>query len=728
MMWRGNKSIMADQEFQTSNQDDESRIVTTLLQQYHDIAAQLASNVTPESTVTTLGPIQSQNDTIQIAFLKELAKEKTVEAANIEQAIQTLSPSKEVRKEARRRVIQLEASNIYPTWTPESINTFSQVLEQVSGEGSLPAETESLLSELETLFRQDGGRSDTPSFQATVENFLESWHNEDFVDAYALLSQESPIKEGLSQEDWIERRETWTRKVTPNDMQIMFFHTDNENLEEASQEPNVVDVGLSLELTNPQPLIEWPSATISLPETGRHWYWLRYTLVREEDDWFIQAVTNQASAILTLPVEELIQRIQSSEAELQEISERITEHEADEDEDFEADEFIDEDGNSDVQLEVDETVVEAEVIDATLVQTDGSSTSIEVVDVDLTDEDDDEDDEDDEDFAGVSELLDGSLDDMDSMVRLVTQSLHYYDAIFAQEPAKYAQFYRDAFSLAKTIQDIERAIVYVRQAAIHSTEERSEIFLNLALSYQALAARLHEEEDHEREGKIEDLIEPTLRQSIAIDENPTNLTALATILLLNDGDIDAAKEYYDKAQKGPLTPELTVNIETGLGEIAIQDEEYAIAIKHFQTLSTLIPEEPNIWYRLGYLHHQLEHFNEAIKALQQCIEIDPELTDAYTELAGIYTTQGNPKLAREIIQEGLDENPEAADLYATMALIYMHTGDFASANRQLNKAEALDSEDDFVNEARQRYNSEVKSRPTNNKAQQKQKQNKAKKR
>lgn len=690
---------MADQENKTSKQDDATQIATTLLQQYRTIATELARSVTQEATQASLEPIQSQDETTQITFLKVLGKEKTIEAANIAQAIQTLSPSKEIRKEARRRLLQLEASNIYPTWTPAIMDTFNQVLENLSDGGSLPAEAESLLSNLETFFKQDGGPSDTSDIQTTVEDFLESWHNEDFLDAYALLSQDSTIKEGLAEEDWIEKRDAWTRKVVPNDMQIMFFHTDTVESEEPIQQPAFVDVGLSLELKKPQPLAEWPSSTISLPDTGRHWYWLRYTLVQEESDWLIQAVTDQGNAIATLPVEELFQRIKANDAELLTISQRITENALDEEDEIDTEEFFDE--AADIQLEPGKTVVDVELVD--------------------------EEDED-EDFEDVSELLDNSLDDMDSMLHLVTQSLHYYDAIFAKDPAQYSQYYRDAFALARTIQDVERAIIYARQATVYATEERGDIFLNLALSYQALSSRLHEEEDHEREAKIEDLVEPALRQSIAIEENPTNMTALATIIFLNDGDIDEAKAYFVKAQKGPLTPDLSVSIETGLAEIAVQDEDYPLAIKHFQTLTQLAPEIPQIWYRLGYLHHQLEHIDEAIKALQQSIEIDPELTESYTELASIYTTHGNTKLARELVQEGLDENPEAADLYATMALIYMHTGDFASANRQLTKAEALDSEDEFTNEVRQRYNSEVKSRPASSKAQQKQKQHKAKKR
>ena len=725
---------MTEQEFHTSNQDDGSQIVATLLQQYHSIAAQLVGNQTSDEAEKALEPIQSQDETVQIAFLKALAKEKTLEAANITQAIYTLNPSKEVRKEARRRQIQFEASDIYTNWINPIILSSPRAVENIiqNGPPALDGEAETLLSELETLFANEDMEEEVPEFQAVVENFLESWNEEDFADAYTLLSAESPIKEGLTSEDWVARREDWSRKASTGDMQIMFVHSNDNEHDEESTQPTFVDAGLSLELTDPEPLTEWPAATISLPETGRHWYWLRYTVVQEDDTWFVQSVTNQASTLTTLSAEELINHIQANETELELIRQRIIKsemEEEDEDDDEDIEQIIDEHGTIDIQFDPSGPSDDARVIDTTLVETSRGNVEIVDADLDLLDDEDDEDDEE-VDFDEVAEMFGRSIDDMDTIVRLVIQNMHYYDAIFAKDPATYAHYYKDAFNLARSINDIERSILYARQATTYDIEERSGVLLNLALAYQALAFKLHEEDDHEREAQFNDLVEPTLRQSVAVEEIPTNLVALATILVLRDHDIDEAEAYFIKAQKGPLTPELAVNIETGLGEIAIINEDYEKAVKHFRALSQLTPDDAAIWYRLGYVHHQLEHINEAIKALQESISLDPELTSAYTELAGIYTTQGNIKQAREIIQNGLDENPEAAELYATMALIYINSNDLPSANRQLTKAESIDRDDEFVQEARQRYNAEIKQRPrpAQSKAQQKQKKHKAKKR
>ena len=96
---------MADQESKKQNQANEPQSVAQLLQLYPSIAAQLQASKNIEDAKETLLPIESQTDNTQVAFLKELAKEKTIEAANITQAIHSLTSSKEVRKEARRRLI-----------------------------------------------------------------------------------------------------------------------------------------------------------------------------------------------------------------------------------------------------------------------------------------------------------------------------------------------------------------------------------------------------------------------------------------------------------------------------------------------------------------------------------------------------------------------------------------------------------------------------------------------
>lgn len=49
-----------------------------------------------------------------------------------------------------------------------------------------------------------------------IINFVEAWVDEDYELAYDLLADNSPLREGLSQEDWVNHREKWAEESQPD--------------------------------------------------------------------------------------------------------------------------------------------------------------------------------------------------------------------------------------------------------------------------------------------------------------------------------------------------------------------------------------------------------------------------------------------------------------------------------------------------------------------------------
>jgi len=156
-----------------------------------------------------------------------------------------------------------------------------------------------------------------------VVNFVESWVDGDYELAYDLLSSDSPIREGLSKDDWVERREAWADEALPGDLEPNFIHEREPqksglwlpNLFSAARSANrkEFDVGWSIELdeaASDDMLPELPQATAIYEETDRHWFWTSYTLVQEEDTWRIQSITDEGANALSLSVAELQKRIQ----------------------------------------------------------------------------------------------------------------------------------------------------------------------------------------------------------------------------------------------------------------------------------------------------------------------------------------------------------------------------------------------------------------------------------
>lgn len=159
-----------------------------------------------------------------------------------------------------------------------------------------------------------------------VVNFVESWVNGEYDIAYDLLSSDSPVREGLSKDEWVEQRDAWSDEANPGELEPNFIH-EREPQDSGLWLPNTIsairsttrkeiDAGWSIELeesslSDTPP--ELPQATIIYEETGRHWFWTRYTLVQDQDEWRIQNISDEGANILGLPVIELQRRIQEHE-------------------------------------------------------------------------------------------------------------------------------------------------------------------------------------------------------------------------------------------------------------------------------------------------------------------------------------------------------------------------------------------------------------------------------
>src|ERR1700730_4423993 len=90
-----------------------------LLEHRHSIAESLRGSSSRLQAETALAQITSNAEGTQVALLKALAKQRDEDAADVLLALNELAPDKAVRKEARRGLIQLASSKIYPSWTPE---------------------------------------------------------------------------------------------------------------------------------------------------------------------------------------------------------------------------------------------------------------------------------------------------------------------------------------------------------------------------------------------------------------------------------------------------------------------------------------------------------------------------------------------------------------------------------------------------------------------------------
>ena len=162
--------------------------------------------------------------------------------------------------------------------------------------------------------------------QEVAVNFIGSWSFGDFGLAYDLLTSDSSLRDHLSRSEWIELHRAWFDEAHPTRMELGFVH-ERERSQSALWVPSSslsnrlttkkdYEVGWSLELVD-TPLSgtikEVALGTAVNKETGRHWFWTSYTLVKENGSWRVQQMRDEGSTIQALSISEVQKRIKEYE-------------------------------------------------------------------------------------------------------------------------------------------------------------------------------------------------------------------------------------------------------------------------------------------------------------------------------------------------------------------------------------------------------------------------------
>lgn len=768
-----------------------------ILEQYHQIANNLHTSADRKQAEAALTDINTISETAQIALLKALSREQHTDAADVLLAINTLSPSKNIRKEARRSLIQLESTRIYPQWSPpaepiiqvldtanpprffkglvsdsravdevqltlcweqgdnyrevrvlsflldflhdgvkdfftrvESKRSLDNLIARMSDlydvtlkpcslakgqrlllealainkkHGTTPYSDYRLnlslvkqlileapdLGEADDLYDdEDLDLDDDEDLDEDIDlnededldevldlhdldplnvvtNFVESWVDGDYELSYKLLSTDSPIREGLSEEDWTDRRAVWSDHMDAFDLEPNFFY-EREPQKSGLWLPNLlaaqrtathkeIEVGWSIELKAvelededieieaieaevvpslndplpelPQatqsedeqpevisslndPLPELPQATVFYKETDRHWFWTTYTLVQDQGEWRIQSITDEGKNAQTLSTAELQKRIQE-----------CNDH-------------------------VDKLIKKHKPTDADVQQY-------------------------------VQEVL-----------RYLMQSVYYTDALILQMPLERV-LYENAVSRLILTGQLERGLVYLEPMIQLFPQERPDNLRGLATVYAQLSKKYADIGDDERAERFQELGEEAVRESLTLEDNLNAHISLAEILI-DKNELDAAEEHLLQAKAAVTDPHDDAHIELHLGEIAMERDQYQQALTHYQRVAEVESDAAESWSDLARVYEKLEQFTEAEANYKHAIELEPDNDDLYYALGKLYIENDQPEKAIETMEEGVGAKPEAAIMYVYLASTYIERDDYDQAEVFLDKAEELD--------------------------------------
>lgn len=536
--------------------------------------------------------------------------------------------------------------------------------------------------------------------EEVVGNFIDAWSSEDYEMAYDLLSSNSPLRDGLSREDWVARRQQWQQEAHPANINVAFITERDENFdeeldedldvnEEASiataeqdvdegsdtdeeedlvDEPDTIEVAWSLEFAE-TPLAtaikELPRATTSYKETGRHWFWTSYALVEEEGNLRIHDMIDEGANALHLPAAEIQQRMEKiarlAGKRLDDLESKL---ENEDDEDYSEDE---EDFDDALEIDDDE------------------------------DEDDEDDEEDEDDFLD-------SMNRLEEALQIATRYMHYTDALIAQAPTSDPAMYRQAYDFARIAQDLERAAIYLQQQADHFPDQRAKALRDLTIVQLNIAYNYSQEEETEQEQHFLRVAEETIRESISLVNAPESLITLAQILVGQEKQLEEAEELLNQAQQRTSEPHNLALVESNMAKIAELRDDKAQALQHYQRAAEISPTFPKIWINLGFLQYDLTQYDEAIQSLKRSVELNPDDIEGYIGLGEIYRNGLNDyKNAEEILLKGLEVDDESADMLGSLAMVYIDQGNTRKAEKYLEMAEDIEPDSDFIQEVREAF-------------------------
>jgi tetratricopeptide (TPR) repeat protein len=543
--------------------------------------------------------------------------------------------------------------------------------------------------------------------EEVVGDFIDAWSSEDYEMAYDLLSSDSPLRDGLSREEWVAHREQWQQEAHPANINVAFIAEHDEDLEDEleeeinsdsksdivdeideiaedfdadededlTDEPTIVETAWSLEFAETPltaTLKEIPHATAfykESKESGRHWFWVNYTLVEEDGNLRIHDLIDEGANALQLSVEELQQRMEKvsnlAGKRLQELENQLAEAE---DEDLDDEDEGDDDGDFE-----------------------------DLDDEDLDDEDEDEDDDEDEDFLST-------LTRVEEAMHIVTRYMHYTDALIAQAPETDPVVYRQAYDFARVAQDFERAAVYLQQLADHFPDQRAKALRDLTLVQLNLAYNYSQEEETEKEQHFIAVAEATIREAITLDNAPQGLITLAQILIGQNKQMEEAEALLRQAEQRSPDEYSSALIEANWAKIAEAQDQKELALQHYQRAAEISPTFPKIWINIGFLQYDLKQYEEAIQSLKRSVETNPDDLEGYIGLGEVYRNGlQDYKNAEEILLQGLEVSEESSDLLGSLAMVYIEQGNIREAERYLDIAEEIDPDSAFIKEAREAF-------------------------
>ncbi|HJT57369.1 MAG TPA: tetratricopeptide repeat protein [Ktedonobacteraceae bacterium] len=286
------------------------------------------------------------------------------------------------------------------------------------------------------------------------------------------------------------------------------------------------------------------------------------------------------------------------------------------------------------------------------------------------------------------------------VLRHVMLAIYYTDILIKKSPLD-QENYGMAVARTLSLEQFERCSTYLQKLIQGFDDHRAENLRGFAAIQKLLSEKYYDVGEDEYAENAEENAKDALRKSLAIEDSPEAHISLAEFLIDPDEEYDEAEDHLMQAKALTTDPADLSHIEMHLGEIAMEREQYQEALKHYQLVLDHDPNVVDSWVDIAEAHKMLGNLEEAEASYRRAIELDAEDEDLYYDLSKMYADNKQLPKAIEVIEEGIDNNPDSAVLPVYMATIYMDMGDFRQAEPFVKMAERIDPDLEAVKMVRQ---------------------------
>jgi len=124
-------------------------------------------------------------------------------------------------------------------------------------------------------------------------------------------------------------------------------------------------------------------------------------------------------------------------------------------------------------------------------------------------------------------------------------------------------------------------------------------------------------------------------------------------------------------------------------EMALQHGNHALARDYAQRAVEAAPNDPQLWFLLGYAARLDGDYKQAVDAYSHGLHLDPSSLDGQSGLAQVYNLTGRTDEAERILKQVVESSPDRGGDLTMLGEMSMRSKDYAGALDWLNRAEKI---------------------------------------